>query len=436
MQLRFYQAAGDVHYRRGDLGEAEAAWRLAVDHNERRLGSLSGFEQRDAALRVADKAYRGLAATQWARTGEAADALAAWEWFRNGERPRLRRQPGLPLERLRNETLLAFAELPDAVAAWAFDDRGVTGVRLSATSGEIRRTAERFARLCADRGSELAEVRRLGRQLYEWLVAPLESRLEPDRTLVVMPDGPVAAIPFAALVDTRSRYLGERFDIVTAGSAEDYLRRAGRPAVGAGSRALIVVDPVLGADAARAFPPLPHARREGELVAARFQHSMVLAGERATLAAIEQRRPHAGVLHFAGHGFAHAGNGGLLLASGDSSTIGWEVLDGKRLGGQDWTHCRLAVLSACSAGTGEARGPVNPESLVRRLLWAGIARVVASRWRIDSRTALELMEEFYSGLLSGLDTPAALRRSGGRIRDREATRHPYYWAGFQTFGSR
>jgi len=93
-------------------------------------------------------------------------------------------------------------------------------------------------------------------------------------------------------------------------------------------------------------------------------------------------------------------------------------------------------LSACSAGTGEAQGPVNPESLVRRLLWAGVARVVASRWNVDSQSGAELMDGFYAALAAGADVSAALRQATSAVRQKPATQHPYYWAGFQVFGSR
>jgi CHAT domain-containing protein len=73
---------------------------------------------------------------------------------------------------------------------------------------------------------------------------------------------------------------------------------------------------------------------------------------------------------------------------------------------------------------------------VRRLLWAGAARVVASRWNSDSETAVQLMDELYTGLFAGLNVPEALRRSTERIRQHRASNHPYYWAGFQSFGSR
>jgi CHAT domain-containing protein len=185
----------------------------------------------------------------------------------------------------------------------------------------------------------------------------------------------------------------------------------------------------------RTFPPLPQTLREGRSVAARFENSVLLTHAQATLRALEHNRPQAELFHFAGHGFSNATNGGLLLAPEQGSEEAG-ILDAKRLEHQDWSRCRLAVLSACSTGTGEVRGPVNPESLVRNLLWAGVARVIATRWNVDAETGVLLMDQFYDALLSGSDVARSLQQAARRLRENSATSHPYYWAAFQNFGTR
>ncbi len=201
-------------------------------------------------------------------------------------------------------------------------------------------------------------------------------------------------------------------------------------------KALVVADPKLRADTAKAFPPLTGTIGEGRSITQRFRSSVLLTGKEATLRAVEQYRPGTELFHFAGHGFSNAGNGGLLFSSGESDSEGTGVLDGTRMAQQDWSRCRLAVLSACSTGTGEAKGPVNPESLVRGLLWAGVARVVASRWNTDTETAVQSMDQFYTDMLSGTEVARALQHATARLRENKATNHPYFWAGFQSFGGR
>ena len=279
-------------------------------------------------------------------------------------------------------------------------------------------------------------LERDARQLYDWLIAPLADRLDPSRTLVIEPDGAVGASPLQALIGPDFHYVGERFAVTVASSLADYQHRASAGPVKSSSRALVVADPGLGTEMTKAFPPLPGTMSEGRSVANRFHGSVLLSGREATLSGVEQHRATAEVFHFAGHGFSNAGNGGLLLSPGEGIDRGAGVLDGMAMAHQDWGRCRLVVLSACSAGTGEARGPVNPESLVRGLLWAGVARVVASRWNMDTQSGVPFMEQFYTSVLSGDDTAAALQHAARRLRQDVATSHPYFWAGFQSFGAR
>jgi CHAT domain-containing protein len=437
IRISYEQVVADSLRLSGKLGEAEAAYSRAIDLIEDRLNTLREPRDRAQLMLAAGKAYRGLFALLWQR-GNLSAAWHLWERFRAGERQERSSETGLDQRRasLRSESFLSYVVLPGAVVAWVFDDRGVEGRRLNMKPEDLEKVASRFLRECADPRSDQRVLRRDARLLYDWLVAPLAARLDTSRALVIEPDGAMGAIPMQALMDTGSRYLGERFAIGVAGGLVDYQARAAAGPPVAGAKALVVADPRLGENMTRAFPVLPEALREGQSIAARFPGSVLLTGEQATLAALEQHRPDTEVFHFAGHGFSNAGNGGLLLSP--PSGVGEEagVLDGSAMAQQDWSRCRLAVLSACSTGTGETRGPVNPESLVRSLLWSGVARVVASRWNTDSETGVQFMNEFYTSLLGGQEVAVALQHAAKRLRGNEATSHPYYWAAFQSFGTR
>ena len=67
---------------------------------------------------------------------------------------------------------------------------------------------------------------------------------------------------------------------------------------------------------------------------------------------------------------------------------------------------------------------------------AKIIKEMASQWNVDAETSALLMDGFYVALLTGLEVPAALQQSARRLREHHATDHPYYWAGFQTYGAR
>lgn len=172
---------------------------------------------------------------------------------------------------------------------------------------------------------------------------------------------------------------------------------------------------------------------EAQAVTKSFPQTRVLSGAEATLPAILSQLGGAQVFHFCGHGISNSDDGALVLAPASPAEEGAQ-LTAPLLSGQAMNHCRLAVLSACSSGVGENRGPVNPKSLVNAFIRAGVEDVIASRWRIDSFTTAQFMEAFYGSLRAGRSVREAMRLAGGEIRANPATRHPYYWAAFSVFG--
>jgi CHAT domain-containing protein len=95
----------------------------------------------------------------------------------------------------------------------------------------------------------------------------------------------------------------------------------------------------------------------------------------------------------------------------------------------------LAVLSACAAAEGERQGAHNPESLVRAIARAGVTRVLASLWNVDSAASAELMTRFYAGLSKGEGPERALENARQAVRSNPRWEHPSYWAGFQLYGT-
>jgi CHAT domain-containing protein len=93
------------------------------------------------------------------------------------------------------------------------------------------------------------------------------------------------------------------------------------------------------------------------------------------------------------------------------------------------------VLSACLTAAGETRGAVNNQSLVQALLSAGSRRVVAARWSVDSEATRVLMDAFYARLALGKSVPEALYGAEAEVAESPGWSRPYYWAGFDLFGS-
>jgi CHAT domain-containing protein len=299
----------------------------------------------------------------------------------------------------------------------------------------LQATATRFARLCADPNSDLVALHRDGRQLYAWLIAPVADLIPRSGSLILEPDVPLRSIPFAALEAPGDGYLGGRFAI--SESLGLFYSHVSQPEMQVTSKsvALAIGDPSPGQLVrVNRLQRLPDADREAEEVAAQFRQHYLLQGNRATLAGVVKLLPQAQVFHFAGHALTRGREPGLLLASEPGDVQEPAVFGRPDLSPLDLHHLQLAVLSGCETAMAD-QGMVDPGSLVRIFLRSGVPRVVASKWRVDSRASAQTMGVFYARLLQGEPASAALADSERSIRSNPATAHPYYWAAFSSFGS-
>ncbi len=403
--------------------------------SEQELASLPTGADRYGPLRKSEDAYRGAVYVSLSRKPD--DAFKQWEWYRaadiSGSRKALDLAAALPS--LPSEVLVSYVVFPDGTLnVWVLVDGKLESRRLSVRRDELELVAIRFARQCADPKSPLSTLRRDARQLYDWLIAPVAHRLKAGRVTIFEPDGPIGALPLQALIDPAGNYLGEVFPIVVSKGLEAYQKRSNLPPLTTRSAALLIADPALGNDLAKIFPPLEGAAREARDIAALFSGARILSGKESTLEALESSRRDVEVFHFSGHSVSSGGDAGLLLAESEGGQMAGRLLKSSTLLGEDWSRCSLAVLAACSTGTGERNSFVNPESLVRAFLNAGAGRVIASRWNVDTVATEGFMRRFYQSVLSGELPSMALREAAETLRRSPATAHPYYWAAFQLFG--
>ncbi|MGI2901963.1 CHAT domain-containing tetratricopeptide repeat protein [Tolypothrix sp. VBCCA 56010] len=145
-------------------------------------------------------------------------------------------------------------------------------------------------------------------------------------------------------------------------------------------------------------------------------------------------------LHFATHGFADPNNpelSGIVLS---------QFLD-KQAKPADRGYLRLGdifnldfaadlvVLSACDTGLGKN---VNGEGLVgltRGLMYAGAERVAVSLWQVNDDGTIPLMQEFYTQMLSQRKPPTvALRAAQMKLWQDQKWQNPYYWSAFTLQG--
>ena len=306
-------------------------------------------------------------------------------------------------------------------------------------------------------------TRELGRMLLGLVANPIR-----NKRLVVVAEGALQYIPFAALRRSQGSYLGAGHEIVSLPSASTLavLRREMEGKQHPLKTVAVLADPVFSADDPRVsvsktpasassttgsdtlersakdtgvlrFERLISSRREAETI-------LSLAGKDAALEALDfdasratALRPELGdyrIVHFASHSLLdslHPALSGIVLSlvdrqgrSQDGFLQAHEVYNLK-------LNAELVVLSACQTALGKDVRGEGLIGLTRGFMYAGVPRVVASLWRVPDVATAELMKRFYDGMLrEGLRPAAALRKAQAAMAKEKRWSAPYYWAGF------
>jgi CHAT domain-containing protein len=331
--------------------------------------------------------------------------------------------------------LLRYVLLPDRLAIWAIDRRGVRLVQQPIHAAALDRTTNlALHRIAARDGRERDPLS----ALHQALIGPISTEVAGARSLVFLVGGTLARVPFAALVDSRrGRYLVEDHAIGFAPSVAEFLASARRwrdvPPV---TRAVIVGNPAFDRGRWTHLEDLPDAEREAREVSSLYPRASLQIGRDATPPAFLEAARRADVVHYAGHALVSEapGRSSLLFAPpGGGARTG--ALPLSELAGARWSP-RLVVLSACRTGGGWEGRSRNLPSLVRPLIESGVAAVVAARWDIEDASSRALMVRFHEALRRGADPAEALRtaqlallRAAGG-----ASRAPDSWGGFVAIG--
>jgi CHAT domain-containing protein/tetratricopeptide (TPR) repeat protein len=297
------------------------------------------------------------------------------------------------------------------------------------------------------------------------------------KRLLILPDGPLALLPFEALVvsqDVEPQYLLDVGPpIAYAPSAAVLMNLAKReaPAPVAGREPILTlgdptypqgnaapdsIDRKLGmarsADQFRAGPArLPFTGWEAQWVQQMFDKiglsSLKLTGPQATEAAIRREAPGRQIIHLACHGMAdqNYGNffGSLAVTpgkAGDPADDGF--LSMSEIYGLNLTGCELAILSACETNYGPQQQGEGVWALSRGFLVAGARRVVASNWVVDDQAGATLVSFFASYLAAAgkdaasRDYAKALHEAKKQVRKESKWSDPFYWSSLVLVGPR
>lgn len=286
------------------------------------------------------------------------------------------------------------------------------------------------------------------------LLLPLELGPLLSLRLVVVPDGFLHSMPFAALPDPRTgRPLIHDHAIVTLPSISvlDVLRRRGSTRKPAPHRLTVVADPVYGPSDARLRKPPAQDSGRGQPALARLHHS---TREASNILALVPPSQSFGLFGFEANRDAILGgalasfqivhlsvHGDLVEDRPELTSLVFSTVDrqGRPRDGRLFVHeiddldlpCELIVLSACNSARGKVIRGEGMVGLTQAVFRAGANRALVSLWYVDDEATTELMIRFYRALLLDRQPPPeALQTAQLALATDDRWRAPYFWAGF------
>jgi len=311
------------------------------------------------------------------------------------------------------------------------------------------------------------ELHTTAKDLFNILIKPFEQLLSQYSNIIIVPDGPLAYLPFGALL-LDNRYLVEYFRIkyvpsltsLTLLDSPEPVDRKELLAV-AGSQVSVNINNHLASTSR--LSALPSTLMEVDSIASLFQRVSVLKDKHVSEQAIKHllQQDRYQYVHLATHGLIdedRPGRSGLTLSAEAAVTASSKedgILRSSEIFGLD-LGSDMVVLSACNTGLGKVVKGEGMLGIQRSFFYAGTETVVVSLWSVYDRSTASLMKEFYKALIhdtaeeSWIDTmlrwtgwdesipfgkrAAAMRQAKLKMIEHPLFTHPVYWAPFIVVG--
>ena len=311
-----------------------------------------------------------------------------------------------------------------------------SGVKIENRSLDESREAGRTTERAPVRVSRPVSSKESLKRFFDLIIAPIADLVHGD-DLILVPEGPLCLLPYAALMNPKEEYLCESLRIrlipslttlkLITDCPADFHNKTGT---------LLVGDPYVEEVLykGKKLCELPYAKKEVEMIG-RILGTHPLIGEKATKGEVLERLSTVALVHIAAHG--KMGTGEIALAPNpareshhpeekDFLLTMADVLAAK-------LRARLVVLSCCHSADGEikAEGVVG---IARAFLGAGSRSVVVSLWAVDDEATFQFMKHFYKELVKGRRVSEALNQAMKCMRESGEFSEVKCWAPFVLIG--
>lgn len=393
------------------------------------------FEMADLLLQRADKAHneKDLAATlKEARdTCETLRSVELEDYFQD-DCVNLLKAKIKPIEDLaKGAAVIYIIPLKDRTEIIVSTKGKLERVKTPVTSEELTATVRAFRIHLETRttGEYLEEAR----QLYAWLIRPLEPLLAKNGvdTLVFIPDGALRTIPMAALQDG-DKFLIEKYAIaITPGLTLMEPTPTKRMKVLLMANGLTEARQYQGQD----FPALPNVKTEIDGLQKIFGGKTLMnaAFENDNLKKVFDAQPFS-IVHIASHGEFNGDISKTFVLTYDKALKMDDLERLLRPAQLRDQPVELLCLSACETAAGDDRAALGLAGVAVK---AGARSAFATLWCVNDEASATLISDFYSQLQRdpNISKAKALQKAQVRLLTQPRTSHPCLWAPYLIIGN-
>ena len=337
-----------------------------------------------------------------------------------------------------NIQIIQYAVLEDKIAIWLISNNQFEVVTTLISADLLAQKVQNYLDLIKDKSPQTKQT---SKELYDILLKPILAKPDKSKQICFVPDGILYHLPFASLVSSETeKYLIEDFALFYSPSATTSIILSEKAKTKPQTENLLAIgNPDFSRIDNSKLPSLPSAEKEVSDLAKFYEKPKVLINSEAVKSNVLSNFSKADIFHFAGHYVANPNstlNSKLLLTQPTNSIDEFEgELRASEILQIKNPNLKLAVLSACETGIERYYKGEGAIGMARTFLAIGTPIVVASQWKVESESTLELMKAFHRNRKQrSLNTIEALRQAQIEMLAKKEFSEPYFWSAFSPVG--
>ena len=372
---------------------------------------------------------------------------------------------GLLLYHINDNGSLIICVTGDAVAVV------LLSINADSLAQQVKTLMQPFHNVSANNVSTVAFRSQLAHALYRELFEKVQATVDLPKILIVLPDGPLAELPFDLLLSQQTPresytptdlpeyaayFLVHDYAFSYIPSISSLFRE--KPETTQSEKMAIFANPTyipVGQVARHqqafsrvpggwSFASLPGAVSEAQSIGAVLPETTLFVHQKATETSLRRALQENALVHLSTHGLVdttfEAFSGLVLASAADTSEDG--LLMGYELENLI-VNSQLLVLSACETGRGKRIAGEGVLGLPRYFLGTGAQSVLMSLWKIEENASSDMIPLFYKGFVGEQNTLSlALQWAKLQVIDKidaseieYHSQHPFFWAVFNLYGN-